>query len=153
MRRFTSRRGLSTVVTTALMLTAVAILGSTIVAWSNNNLKLYEIALDSTASSNTNKINEFLTIENIWFCKTTCPVSGAPAVNVTLTNGGNIGLNVIDMKLVNTTKTLDVPLNVLIKQGTSYSWQKKYQSNSNIPITIYVTTARGTIISTQVVHP
>jgi hypothetical protein len=136
------------------MLTAVAVLGTAVVSWSNGNLKAFETALSTTSASNTNKINEFLTIENVWFCKTTCPVTGSPAVNVTLTNTGNIGLNVTDIKLVNTTKTLDTTLkNISIKQGKSYSWQIKYQSNSQIPINIYVTTYRGSIFTTQVVHP
>ena len=149
---------MSTVVTAALMLTAVAVLGSTVVSWSNGNLKTFEIALSTASSSNTNKINEFITIENVWFCKTTCPSipmsTTPPAVNITLTNTGNIGLNVTNIKLVNTTKSLDYPIkNISIKQGKSYSWQENYYWKSQVPINIYITTARGSIFTTQVVAP
>ncbi len=155
MRCFTkNRRGLGTIVTTALMLTTVAVLGTAVVSWSNGNLKTYEAILSTTSSSNTNKINEFLTIENVWFCKTTCPPTIAPAVNVTLTNLGNIGLNVTDIRLVTATKNLDYPIkNASIKQGKSYSWQTNYAWNSQQPINIYVTTARGSIFTTQVAAP
>jgi hypothetical protein len=154
MRRFTSRRGLGTVVTTAIMLTAVAVLGSFVVSWSNGNLRTFETGLSITSSSNTNKINEFLTIENVWFCTTTCPTTGGKAVNVTLTNSGNLALNVTDIKLVNTTKTFDTVIkNVSIKQGKSYSWQTKYAWGSKVPVTISVTTARGSIFTTQVSSP
>ena len=155
MRHFTkNRRGLSTVITTAIMLTAVAVMGTAVVSWSNANLKTYEISLSNTSSSNTNKINEFLTIENVWYCKTTCPPTTAPAVNVTLTNAGNIALSITDIKLVNSTKSLDYPINnVSVKQGNSYSWQTNYVWKSQVPINIYVTTARGSIFTSQVSPP
>ena len=155
MRHFIkNRRGLGTVVTTALMLTAVATLGTAVVSWSNGNLKTYEIALSTTSSSNTNKINEFLTIENVWYCKTSCPPTTPPAVNVTLTNAGGISLNLVDIKLVNSTKSLDYPIaKVPILQGKSYSWQTNYVWKSQVPISIYVTTARGSIFTSQVTPP
>jgi len=96
-----TQRGLSTVVATALMLSAVAVLGTTLVLWSNSNLRGYETSLATTSSDNTNRINEFLVIENVWFCKGNC-LHGTHNVNITLANYGNIGLNVTQIKLNDT---------------------------------------------------
>src|SRR5689334_22422639 len=105
MRHFmNTRRGLSTVVTSAIMLTAVAVLGTAIVSWSNGNLKTFETSLTTLSSTNMNKINELMTIENISYCQL-CHggqlpqiPSGQPlyqhAVNITLTNSGTVGITV-----------------------------------------------------------
>ena len=158
MKRFArGRRGLSTVVTAGILLSAVAVLGSAVVGWSNMNLSTFETALTSTASSDTNKINEFLIIENVWYCKSICPSippTNPPAINITLTNPGKIPLNVTDIRLVNSTKSLDFPIqHVAIFPSKSYSWQKTYSWKSQIPINVYVTTARGSIFTTQVPPP
>jgi hypothetical protein len=147
--------GISTVVGTALMLSAVAILGSTIVMWSNSNLGSYETKLASTSTSNANKFNEYLSIENVWFCKNSCPHGiTAPATNLTLTNVGSVGLNVTQIKLSSTSsaQTFSVT-NGGITPARSYMWEQTYTWQSKVPITISATTARGTIFTTQVTPP
>ncbi len=146
---------LSTVVATALMLGAVAVLGSTLVAWSNTNLRAYETSLASSSSDKTNKFNEFLTIENVWFCRLNCPHSSLPGMNITMTNVGNIGLNVTQIKLINSSKINVYSIsNGAIIPGTSYMWyNNNYDWKSQVPISIYVTTNRGTIFATQVTPP
>ncbi len=96
--------GVSTVIASAILIGGVAVIGSSIVLWANSKLSSSEIGLTSVSTTNTNKFNEFLAIENVWFCKTTCS-SGAtpPRVNVTMTNIGTIGLNVTQIKLTNST--------------------------------------------------
>jgi hypothetical protein len=160
MRRFTSRRGLSTVVTSALMLTAVAILGSAVVSWSNENLKTFETSLSTLYSTNTNKINEFVTIENIAFCQN-CNGGQLPqqppgqplqqhAVNITLANSGTIGLNVTQIK-INT--FIYKITNGGLLPNKSNLWELNYNWQSQIPITISVTTNRVSIFTTQVSAP
>ena len=159
MRRVvSSHRGLSTIVTAGIMLSAVAVLGSAVVTWSNGNLKSYETILSSTAASNANKINEFLIVENVWYCELNCPSiptsTTPPAINITLTNEGKIAVSIIDITLVNSSKTVDFPVNnVQILPAKSYSWQSTYYSHSKVPINIYVKTARGSIFTTQVAPP
>lgn len=153
-----SRRGLSTIVTAGIMLSAVAVLGSAVVTWSNGNLKAYETILSNTVATNTNKINEFLIVENVWYCKSVCPSvpssTTPPAINITLTNKGNIAVSVTDIKIVNSSKTIDIPINnIQILPAKSYSWQTTYYWHSNIPINIYATTAHGSIFTTQVAPP
>jgi archaellum component FlaF (FlaF/FlaG flagellin family) len=150
------RRGISTVVETALMLSAVAVLGSTLVMWSNSNLGSYETKLGNTANNNANKFNEVLSIENALFCQATCPHGiTAPGANVTLTNVGTIGLNVTQIILNSTSTATSInSLNVAILPGQSYMWPKSsYNWQHRTPVTITVTTARGTIFTTQATPP
>lgn len=149
------RTGISTVIASAILLGGVAVIGSSIVLWANSKLSSSEIALSSISTTNTNKFNEFLVIENVWFCKTTCS-SGAtpPRVNVTMTNIGTIGLNVTQIKLTNSTAktvTYSITPNVSIIPTQSYMWSNKYTSNN--PVTVTITTARGTTFTTQVTPP
>lgn len=143
-----SRRGLSTVITSAMMLSAVAILGSALVSLSNSNFKTFETSFTNATASYSNQINEDLNIENVWFGS-----SPSKFVNITLTNIGTVSLNVIDIKIVNSTRTYDYPYshsNILPKRQNStiisYNWQ------SGVPIQIVVTTSRGSTFQTQVTH-
>src|SRR6478735_8825490 len=98
-----SRRGLSTIVTAGIMLSAVAVLGSAVVTWSSGNLKAFETVLSNTAATNTNKINELLTIENIVFCSN-CVGSGSNnVINVTLTNTGTTPVKISQIQINSTT--------------------------------------------------
>lgn len=149
-RRINNRRALSTVVTSAIMLTAVAVIGSSMVAWSNTNLRTFESTLSNSTATNTNKINENLAIENVNFCKI-C-YSGAHGVNITLTNLGNLRLAVSKIQL-NTTNSwnLSPPTNIL--PGKSFTYNQSYNWQSQTPINVYVTTTRGSIFASQVTPP
>ncbi len=154
MRLTQARRGLSTIVMTAIMLTAVVILGTSLVAFSNSKLTTFETGLASSASDKTNKINENLLIENVWFCNL-CIISPPPlhtGVNVTLTNAGHVGLTITQIKINNPNYVYPVS-NTIIFPGKSSSWLLDYPWQSKVPINIYVTTARGLIYTTQVAPP
>lgn len=97
-----SRRGLSSVVTSAILLTSVAVIGSSIVAWSNSNLSAFETALTNTATSDENQISENLNLENISFCNNCGTADSKNVINVTLTNTGTIPLNVTEVLLNST---------------------------------------------------
>jgi hypothetical protein len=155
------RRGISTVVETALLLSAVAILGSTMIMWSNSTLNSRETNLATISTSNSNKFNEFLSIEKIWFCHggavtEPCHASNSvyPTVNLTLTNVGTVGLNVTKIQLNNTVFSVSPPKS--LGPAASYWWVPNPSWNSyhnNSAQTITVTTARGTIFTTQVTPP
>lgn len=147
------RAGLSTIITTAIMLTAVAVMGTSTVAWSNTNLFKNEQVIANTYSSNVNKIQEKVSIENIWFCKSCYTAPLQPhGVNVTLTNTGNLALNVTQIQINNATYVYPVSKTVIFP-GKSFSWQQNYNWQSKIPINIYITTARGSIFTTQASAP
>ena len=144
-----TRRALSSIVTSAILLTATVLTGSGMVTWSNSSLSSYETALSNTFSTNVNKLNENLSIENVWF-----GTSPSKFLNVTTTNTGTIGVNVTKISLKTSTTTTDIPFThsgiVPQKQNSTkiiYNWQ------SGNPIQITITTARGTIFTTQVMPP
>lgn len=144
-----SRRALSSIVTSAILLTATVLTGSGMVNWSNSSLSSYETALSNTFSTNVNKLSENVSIENVWFGS-----SPSKFLNVTTTNVGTIGVNVTNISLKTSTTTTDIPTHhsgiMPQKQNSTkiiYNWQ------SGNPIQITITTARGTIFTTQVMPP
>ena len=156
-----TRRGLSAVVTSAMLLTFVAVIGSSLVGWSNSNLKAFEVGLVTTSANMTNQINENLSIENIAFCVSKC---GAPknVINVTLTNTGTLPVRITQIQ-VNSTAiksyfgTASLPATISPKQSYLVSAilasPLKSSWASKIPDTITVTTARNSIFTTQGVPP
>ena len=142
-----SRRGLSTVVTSAIMLTAVAVLGTFIVAWSNSNLFSQQQVLTTQLTTNVNKIKESLSVENVWF------QTGSPKyINITLNNVGTIGFNVTSLKFDNKTDgTIDQEnkTNDGVLPAKNKSYKIKFSWQSGVPIKIFVTTARGNIFTAE----
>ena len=144
-----TRRGIATIITSAILLTAVAVMGSGVVAWSNSNLFGHERALDTTYSTNVNKINEYLTVENVWF-----GTSPTKFVNITMNNPSSIGLNVTQIQIKTSTDTFNQQFtNQPVFPKNSTSIQFSYPYTSNVPISIYITTARGSIFTTQALPP
>jgi len=150
MRVFLKRRALSTVVTAALMLTAVAMIGTGIVVWSNSNLRSFENKLITSASDKTNKINEIPTIENIILDPNP---AGSKLVNVTITNSGTITFTVSTIQISDSTQSVVKTVNVSIPKQSSQLFSYAYTWQSGKITTIQMTTSRGTLISTQVMHP
>lgn len=153
------RRALSSVISAGIMLSAMAILGTTLVSWSNTNLSSRETVLSNTASSNINKINENLVIENIAFCSS-CSSPSNKVINVTLTNTGTLSVTVPTIKINSTTittfaKGTSLPQNIFPQKSytvaaqlpTGITWKSKSID------TITVTTARGSIYTTQAAPP
>ncbi len=150
------RRAISTIIATGIMLSAVAVLGSALVAWSNGNLKIFEISLANTSSNMTNQINENLLIEHIQFCNGNCPppLFSSPGMNVTLTNTGFEGLTVTKIQVNGNTYTqISPPLPASLMPHKSNTFGFVFVWTSKSAYTITVTTSRGTIVTTQVVAP
>ena len=152
------RRGLSNVVTAAIMLTSVAIMGSAMVSWSHGNLSAFQNSLANTTSTVTNKINENLVIEHVQFCQSSCPKGALPAqkgMNITITNTGSEGITVSAIQIngslwAGTASTL--PFKLTPHQSYTYGhnsliWQSKDVQKFT------VTTSRGTIVTTLAVAP
>ncbi len=143
--RITPKRGLSTVITTAILLTAVSIMGIYLVGWSKSSLINQQIKLETSFNDKINKLNEDIFIENVWF-------NDDPyTVNVTTNNVGVIGLNITQIKLVNSSDTTVFAItNGGVFPKNTYSFQDTYVWVKNEIVDIYVTTARDRIFTTQV---
>ena len=153
MKSFTNRRALSSVVTTAMMLTAVAVIGTGVVVWSNYNLRAFENVLVTTASNNTNKINEVPIFENIVFVPYISIIYPDKYVNTTITNVGTIGFKVSSITITDSTHNTPFinSTSVNINPKSSKLLFNKFSWTTGVPVTITVITARGTVISTQVI--
>jgi len=140
-----SRSGLASIVTTAMMLTAVAIMGSGVIVWGKSNFSANEMAVSSSTTTSVNRINENLAIEKIWF-----GTNPQKFVNITMTNNGNIGLNVTQIQFSTSTTSKQFQFSnqaILLKKTGSI--QIPYSYSDKIPINILITTARGSIFTTQ----
>jgi len=138
------RRGLSTVVSTAIILAAVSIMGVSLIAWANTNLYTKQVELESSFNTQMNKLNEDLLVEHIWFG------TSPNIVNVTINNVGSIGFNVTKIEIKNSTSVL----NVIITDGGifpsgDYSIQETYNWNSGETVDFTIFTDRGNIFTAQ----
>ncbi len=143
--RIRPKRGLSTVVSTAILLTAVSIMGIYLVGWSDSSLLNQQIKLENSFNDKINKLNEDIFIENVWF-------NDDPYfINITINNVGVIGLNVTQIKLVNSSDTtIFATTDGGVVPKNTYSFQDTYVWVKNEVVDIYVTTARDRIFTTQV---
>ncbi len=149
MVKHTKRRALATVVSTGILLSAVAIMGSMLVAWSNSIFAAEQNEINAAYSEGVNKLNEFLVIENVWFGN-----NPSKFINVTLSNVGNIGLNVTKITLDNSVDKTDL----LITDGgmarnDDFSTEITYNWTTTDPIQITITTEKGSLYQTYVMGP
>lgn len=148
------RHALASVVTSAIILSAVSIMGVMMLAWSNSSLATQKQEIEEVFSTQTNKINEDLVFENVWF-SSAC--SGSPCVNVTISNVGTLGLNVTEMKLIDGTTLAELQIFSytdagIVPSGT-FSTNASYSWVSGTDYDITVLTERGNQFTTQVIAP
>lgn len=144
------KRALSTVVTSAMLLSAVAVMGTMVVGWANIKLNNQEQELSLTFSNNINKLNEDFIVENVWYDYV------LNNVNVTITNVGIIGLNVTEIKFADSSGELVV---LSIREG-GITKQESFNTNVTHPgltsgkiFDVIVTSERENIIQKQVLPP
>ncbi|TLY02486.1 MAG: hypothetical protein E6K87_07985 [Thaumarchaeota archaeon] len=150
-------RALSTVVTTAMLLTAVVAIGTGLVAWANTNSRTFESILVSSAADKLNTLNEMLIIENVT-PSSKCPTTGLNGVNTTVTNTGTMGINVTKITVSDATQSqtftksgfVPVPQTTGINPHASKSFCVVYNWQTGFLTTVQVTTGRNTLVSTQV---
>jgi len=152
MNRRGYKRALSTVVTSAILLSAIAVMGTMVVTWANMKLSSQEEALSLTFSDNINKLNEDFIVENVWYDYV------LNNVNVTITNVGIIGLNVTEIKFTDSSGSGDLVTLSITDGGILV--QKSFNTNvtysgltSGDTFNVVVTSERGNIIQKQVLPP
>ena len=152
MNRRGYKRALSTVVTSAILLSAIAVMGTMVVTWANMKLSSQEEALSLTFSDNINKLNEDFIVENVWYDYV------LNNVNVTITNVGIIGLNVTEIKFTDSSGSGDLVTLPITDGGILV--QKSFNTNvtysgltSGDTFNVVVTSERGNIIQKQVLPP
>ena len=152
MSRRRYRRALSTVVTSVILLSAVAIMGTMVVTWANMKLGSQEEALTVTFNKSINRLNEDFIVENVWYDYV------LNNVNVTITNVGIIGLNVTEIKFTDSSDysnlaTLSITDGGILVQE-SFNTNVTYSGlTSGDVFNVVVTSERGNIIQKQVLPP
>lgn len=148
-----NRRALANVVTSAIILSAVSIMGVMMLGYSNSSLATQKQSIEEVFSTQTNKIHEDIIFDNIWF-STSCPGN---CVNVTMSNVGTLGLNVTEMKFINGVTLAELEVftytNAGMMPSESFSTNATYPWTSGDDIDIIVFTERGNQFTTQVIAP
>lgn len=135
------RRALATVVSTGILLSAVAVMGSMMTAWSNSIFATEQEEINTVYAEGVNKLNEFLVVEHVWFGN-----NPSKFVNLTMSNVGNIGLNVTKITLDNSIDRADLLIsNGGMVSGDDFSAEVGYNWTTTEPIEITVTTEKGKI--------
>jgi len=83
------RRALATIITSAIMMSSVALMGSAGIVWSQSSLTAKQVDMTDTAVNYMNKLNESLVFEYVY-----CATDPCEQINVVLTNVGHVGLEV-----------------------------------------------------------
>ncbi len=152
MNRRRYKRALSTVVTSAILLSAIAVMGTMIVTWANMKLSSQEEALTVSFTENINKLNEDFIVENVWYDYV------LNNVNVTITNVGNIGLNVTEIKFTGSSGSGTLVIEPITDGGIlvqeSFNTNVTYSGlTSGGAFNVVVTSERGNILQKQVLPP
>jgi archaellum component FlaF (FlaF/FlaG flagellin family) len=145
-----TKRGLSTIVTGAILLTAVAMMGIMVVAWANSNLTKHQIELETTLTDTYNKLNEKILIEHVWFGNV------GPSINITMNNIGTVGLNVTEIKITNITSSqmYSFPYtDAGIVSGGTLSLNDTFGWITDTPYEVLITTNRDSQFRTEVLSP
>jgi len=155
--RIKIRRGLATVVTSAIILSAVSIMGIMMLVWSQTSIAEQKAEMNDVFNTQMNKIREDLIYENIWFA-TPAGIMTENHLNVTVANIGILGLNVTSIQVTNVTGTnntsfTDYYTNGGIVKSTSLSFNATYPWQSADELDVLIFTNRGNQFITQVVAP
>jgi len=149
MKRGIKRRALATVVSTGILLSAVAIMGSMLTAWSNSIFANEQYDISNAHDEGINKLNEFLVIEHVWF-----GTDSDKFINMTMSNVGNVGLNVTKITLDNSIDRTDIVLtDGGIEQSDYLSKKIFYNWTNTDPIKISISTEKGSLYQTHVMGP
>ena len=149
MSKHVKRRALATVVSTGILLSAVAIMGSMLTAWSNSIFANEQNEINEVYAEGVNKLNEFLVIEHVWFGN-----NPSKFVNLTMSNVGNIGLNITKISLDNSIDKIDLMItNGGMVVNDDFSSEIIYNWTSTDPIQVTVITEKGSIYQTYVMGP
>ena len=148
------RAGVGTVISSLIMVAAVAMLGSVVLIWANSSLNVEKTRISDDFATNSNLLRETFIVEDIWLSK-----SPADYVNITLRNIGDIALNVTSVnvtainsaganpcgapctKKVDLNAVIDITQTRMIAVGT-IDWDYGSASQS---LDITITTSRGTV--------
>ena len=143
------RRGLATIITSAIMMSAVCILGSAGVVWSQSTLTTQQIEMADSVNNYTNKINESIVFEYVY-----CNDDPCETIIVVLTNVGHVALDVSEISISDKTtgfnKIQSISNGVVMPESSISIPINDPSFSSHTLLDVMTTTSRGNIIQTQI---
>ena len=147
--RTRKRRGLATVVTSAIMMSAVVILGSAGVVWSQTSLNSQQVEMSNSVDGYINKLSESMVYEYVY-----CSDEPCGTIIVVLTNVGKIGLDVtqisISDKISGFSKIHSVSNGMIMPDSSVVVSINDPSFSSYGILDVMAETSRGNIIQTQI---
>lgn len=93
-----AKRGISTVVTSVMLVSAVSLMGAFMVSWSSSTFASKQLNISKSINDRVNQIKENFVVEDVWFFSN----STAKYAKVTVRNTGDISISVSGVYLNNT---------------------------------------------------
>jgi len=87
--------GFGTVVTSVILIAAVAMIGSVVVIWANTGVNVHRQQSANLSATEGNQLRETLLVDDVWLSK-----NPQYYVNITLRNAGDLALKIKQVKLV-----------------------------------------------------
>ncbi|GEM_PF-393791 len=140
------RRGIINVVSGAILLSGVTLIGTGAVVWTQTTVNTREHDTGVHYTSVMNKIKESLTLEKFWYN------TPSQKLNLVLKNTADIGLNVTEIEIQGSNNQIIPIAGAAILPNAFYTAQIKYDWLGD-PIDIFVKTARGSIFRMHIVSP
>lgn len=97
-KRRRRRRGISTVVTSAMLISAVSLMGTFLASWSGTSFEAQRLSIARSVDDRVNQIRESFVVEDAWFFAN---ATGKYA-KVTVRNTGDVAIKVSAIYLNNT---------------------------------------------------
>ncbi len=92
------RRGIGTVVTSVMLVSAVSMLGAALVSWSSSSFALHQVGVSEEIDDRVNQLNEGFIVEDVWFYSD----AGTKYATVTVRNTGDVAIKISKIHVNNT---------------------------------------------------
>ncbi len=143
------RRGLAAAVSGAILLTAVSLMGTMGIAWSQTTLNEKQADMTTEVNNYVNKIKESIVFEYVY-----CSTSPCDTIDVVLTNVGDIGIDITEITISDSVSGFSkvIPIThdvILTDKSFSISINDVYFYSYPF-LDVQVTTSRDNIIQTQI---
>lgn len=131
-----SRRGISNIVTSVMLVAAVALIGSFLVSWSSSSFAAKQLQIANQTNTKINLIKEDFVVEDVWFYTK----SSVNYANVTIRNTGDVAIKISSI-YVNNTQVWNTGQLIPIDNVTKITVQTAWGAGK--PQSFWVKTARN----------
>lgn len=131
------RKGISTVVTSLMLVSAVSMLGAAMVSWSSSSFALHQAGVSEEIDDRVNQLNEGFIIEDVWFFTN---ATSSYAI-VTVRNTGDVAVTVSNI-YVNNTQAWNAGKVIPSSEVGTITFESLWSDGSSQ--NVWVKTGRGT---------